>query len=150
MIRYYFEDMPVGSEREIGPRTVTAAEIVEFAREFDPIPFHLDAEAGEASMLGGLAASGWHVCALSMRMTCDAFLLESSGLGSPGISECQWVAPVLAGDTLRGKVVVESARLSASRKGLGLLGLRCELVNQHGELVLRYWNIGLMRTRDAA
>ncbi|MCB1415650.1 MAG: MaoC family dehydratase [Nitratireductor sp.] len=148
--RYYYEDCPPGSEMTLAPRTVTAEEIVGFASRFDPVPFHLDEEAGRASLLGGLAASGWHVCSLAMKMICDSYLLDSASLGSPGIRECKWLAPVLAGDTLHGKVVVEGARVSASRPGLGLLELRCELFNQQDKPVLMFRNIGMMATRRTA
>ena len=148
--RYYYEDCPPGAEMELAPHTVTAEEIIDFASQFDPVPFHLDEEAGKASFLGGLAASGWHVCSLAMRMICDSYLLESASLGSPGIKECKWLAPVLAGDTLRGKVIVEGARISASRPGLGLLELRCELYNQKDRQVLMFRNTGMMAIRGAA
>lgn len=148
--RCYYEDCPPGTERKLGPRTITAEEIIGFATRFDPIPFHLDEAAGKASLLGGLAASGWHVCSLAMRMICDSYLLESASLGSPGIEECKWLAPVLAGDTLQGRSVVETARRSASRPGMGLLGLRCELFNQKDQQVLMFKNTGMMARRDAA
>ena len=83
-------------------------------------------------------------------MICDAYLLESSSQGSPGLKECKWLAPVLAGDTLSGHMIIDSARLSASRPGLGLLEIRIELFNQHGKKVLSHENTGMMLTREAA
>lgn len=147
MTKYYFEDMAIGSQLDLGTYHVTREEIIAFAQQFDPAPFHLDEAAGRASMLGGLAASGWHVCAMSMRMVCDAYLLDSASEGSPGLEECRWMAPVLAGDTLSGHLLVESARLSSSRPGIGLIGFRCNLFNQDGRQVMTYTNIGMSRTR---
>ena len=149
-IKYFYEDMTVGLSLDIGPYDVTAEEIIDFATQFDPAPFHLDEAAGKASILGGLSASGWHVCSMAMRMICDAYLLESSSQGSPGMEVCKWMAPVLAGDTLSGHIIVEKARLSASRPGLGLVDFRCNLFNQHGKQVLMFTNLGMMRTRSAA
>ncbi|MEZ5801724.1 MAG: MaoC/PaaZ C-terminal domain-containing protein [Nitratireductor sp.] len=82
-------------------RTISADEIIEFATEFDPAPFHLSEEGGRNSMLGRLSASGWHTCCIAMRMQCDAFVLNTASRGSPGVSQCKWLALVGAGDTLR-------------------------------------------------
>lgn len=150
MIRYFYDDIHDGWELPIGPKTVTKEEIIEFASQFDPAPFHLDEEAGRRSMLGGLSASGWHVCAMAMRMICDTFLLQSSSQGSPGILECNWRAPVLAGDTLSGRLIAVSRRLSGSRPGIGLVEFRCELFNQKGVMVMDYTNTGMLLTREAA
>ncbi|MEI9982909.1 MAG: MaoC/PaaZ C-terminal domain-containing protein [Aliidongia sp.] len=88
--RLYWEDFKVGDVRESRRDPVTKAEIVEFAAEFDPQPFHLDQAAAEASLLGGLCASGWHTCAMVMRMMCDAYILDSASLGAPGVEEVRW------------------------------------------------------------
>lgn len=141
--------MEVGATISIGSRTVTAGEIIEFAKQFDPAPFHLDEEAGKNSLLGGLAASGWHVCSIGMKMICDAYLLESSSQGSPGIGECKWMVPVLAGDTLTGEILVEDKRLSRSRPGVGLVDLRLNLFNQDGKRVMTHTNTGMMLTRGS-
>ena len=93
----YFDDFAPGEEIDLGSHRVTAEEIIDFASQFDPAPVHLSEEGGKASMLGRLSASGWHTCAILMRMMCDTFLLDSSGQGAPGIDECQWLAPVHAG-----------------------------------------------------
>ena len=90
-------------------KAVTAEEIIEFASEFDAQPMHLDEAAGKASILGGLSASGWHTCAMFMRLICDGFLLDSTSQGSPGIDHAKWKKPVLAGDTLSGSVTVIAA-----------------------------------------
>ncbi len=147
MKKYFYEDMIVGAKLNIGPYLVTKEEIISYAEQFDSAPFHLDEAAGNASMLGGLAASGWHVCAMTMRMICDTYLLDSASEGSPGVQECKWMAPVFANDTLSGEMVVESARLSSSRKGLGLVNFRCNLFNQDGKQVMTFTNLGMIRTR---
>lgn len=132
----YFEDFSSGEIIPLGPRTVEATEIVEFAREFDAQPFHLDEEAGRRSLLGGLAASGWHTAAMTMRMMFDAFLQGSASMGSSGISSVQWRRPVLAGDTLSGVAEVLAARRSASRPQMGIVTFRITLTNQKGETVM--------------
>ena len=97
-----FEDFVEGGSIDLGAKDVTAEEIVEFAGEFDPQPMHLDEAAGKASILGGLSASGWHTCAIFMRLICDAFLLDSTSQGAPGVDRIKWKKPVLAGDRLTG------------------------------------------------
>ena len=92
--RFFWEDFPVGQVREFGAYRVTREAVLAFAREFDPQPFHLDDAAAEASLFGRLAASGWHTCAMAMRMMCDAYLLESASLGSPGLEKLNWTRPV--------------------------------------------------------
>ncbi|TIV66043.1 MAG: MaoC family dehydratase, partial [Mesorhizobium sp.] len=120
------------------------------ASEFDAQPMHLDEEAGKASILGGLSASGWHTCAMFMRMLCDAFLLDSTSQGSPGIEHVKWKKPVLAGDRLTGTVTVLAKRQSKSRPQLGLVSMRSELFNQRGECVFELENSGMFLTREAA
>jgi acyl dehydratase len=148
--RWAYEDLQVGVEIALGPRLLDAAEIVEFAAEYDPQPFHLDEEAGRASILGGLSASGWQSCAIFMRMMCDAFLLDSTSEGAGGIEFANWKRPLLAGDTLQGASRVEARRLSRSRPQLGLVTFRHHLSNQHGAVVLEVGNTGMFRTRSAA
>ena len=111
---------------------------------------HLDEAAGKASILGGLSASGWHTCAMFMRLICDGFLLDSTSQGSPGIDYAKWKKPVLAGDTLTGKTTVVSARISKSRPSVGFVAIRSELANQHGEQVFELLNTGMFLTREAA
>ncbi|HEV7251584.1 MAG TPA: MaoC family dehydratase [Mesorhizobium sp.] len=145
--RYAFEDFLPGVSFALGPKLVTAEEIVAFAREFDPQPFHLDEAAGRESILGGLAASGWHVCAMFMRMMCDSYLLDATSQGAPGIEEARWKRPVLAGDTLSGKSTVQSARASNSRPEIGIVSFRHELFNQRGESVFELENAAMFRRR---
>lgn len=148
--KWAFEDFEEGGTIALGSKIVTAAEIVEFAGEFDPQPMHLDEEAGKASILGGLAASGWHTCCMFMRMMCDGFLLDSTSQGSPGLDYVRWKKPVLAGDTLSGRSTIIAKRSSKSKPGLGLVTVMSELVNQRGETVLELQNTGMFLTREAA
>ncbi len=148
--KWAFEDFSPGQTIDLGEKHVTAAEIVEFASEFDFQPMHLDEEAGKASLLGGLSASGWHTCSMLMRMMCDAFLLDSTSQGAPGIDYLRWKKPVLAGDTLKARSTVVSTRASSSRPGLGFVTVRYEIVNQRGETVLEMQNSGMFLARGAA
>lgn len=131
----YFEDYTPGREFKLGPCAFPREEVIEFASEFDPQPMHLDEEAGRESILGGLAASGWHVGAMMMRMMVDAYISDSAALGGPGVEYLRWKRPVLAGDVLTGVSRVLSSRPLKSRPGVGLVDLVHELNNQRGELV---------------
>ncbi|WP_395450503.1 MaoC family dehydratase [Aminobacter sp. UC22_36] len=148
--KWAYEDLGEGVVIDLGGKTVLAQEIIEFASEFDAQPFHLDEEAGKASILGGLSASGWHTCSMFMRMLCDALLLDSTSQGAPGIDYAKWKKPVLAGDTLGGKLTILSRRLSRSKPGLGFVSWRAELVNQKGEPVFELVNSCMFLTREAA
>jgi acyl dehydratase len=145
-----FEDFVEGGSIALGSKQVTAEEIVEFASEFDAQPMHVDEEAGKASILGGLSASGWHTCSMFMRLMCDGFLLDSTSQGSPGLDYVRWKKPVLAGDTLTGKSTVLAKRVSKSKPGLGFVTVKSELSNQRGEIVLELENTGMFLTREAA
>ena len=145
----YFEDFREGEVLPLGPRHVTREEIVAFAAEFDPQPFHLDEEAAKGTLLGGLAARGWHTTALFMRMMCEGFLLLSSSMGSPGIEELRWLRPVRPGDTLSGTATVVSARASSRRPEMGIVTFLFEISNQRGEPVMRIKN-PIMFARRAA
>lgn len=146
--RYYWEDFPVGQVTEFGGITLSEEDIVRFAREFDPQPFHIDAEAAKHSMFGGLIASGWHTCGLAMRMMCDAYLLEAASLGSPGVDNIRWLKPVRPGDTLRVRCVVLEARPLESKPHVGLVRNRWEVLNQHGEEVMQMEGYGMFRRRS--
>ena len=148
--RYFWEDFPVGHQLDFGGMVVTAEDVVAFARQFDPQPFHVDAEAARDSLFGGLCASGWHTCAMAMRMMCDEYLLDSASLGSPGIDNLRWLAPVFPGDTLRVRYEVQQARPMASRPGIGLIRSRWQVYNQHGQDVLEMEGWGMFRRREAA
>lgn len=148
--KWAYEDFAEGATFAFGTKAVTAEEIIEFASEFDAQPMHLDEAAGKASILGGLSASGWHTCAMFMRLICDSFLLDLTSQGSPGFDYAKWKRPVLAGDTLTGKTTVLSARTSKTRPSLGFVTIRSELTNQHGEQVFEAQNTGMFLTREAA
>ncbi|MCC7345846.1 MAG: MaoC family dehydratase [Variibacter sp.] len=135
MPKYFYEDFIPESVDHFGPRPVTREEIVAFAAQFDPQPMHLDEEAARHSMLGGLAASGWHSCAIIMRMLCDWFLLETDGWGGPGIDEVRWLKPVRPGDQLTLTRKVLEKRVSKSRPEMGLVKFHYTLSNQAGEAV---------------
>ena len=128
---------------------MTAGEIIEFAGEFDPQPMHLSEEAGRASILGGLSASGWHTASIFMRMMFDGWLSRSSSEGSPGIEFMEWKKPVLAGDTLSGRSTVLESRPLRSRPGIGLVRFLHQVENQRGEIVMRGENPIMMRLRAA-
>lgn len=146
--RLHWEDFAVGTVREFGHRTLGREEIVRFAREFDPQPFHVDEEAAKSSLFGGLAASGWHTCALVMRMMCDDYLLDSSSLGSPGIDNLRWLKPVMVGDSLRVRMEVLEARPMNSRPEVGLVRSRWTVLNQRDEPVLTMEGWGMFRRRE--
>jgi acyl dehydratase len=145
----HWEDFAAGSVHEFGGQTLTREAIVDFARQFDPQPFHLDDDAARGSLFGGLCASGWHTCALTMRMMCDAYLVRSASLGSPGLDELRWTQPVYPGDTLHVRMTVLQARAMASRPQVGLLLQRWEVFNQRGQTVMTMQGWGMMRRRNA-
>ena len=146
--RYCWEDFTVGRVMALGSTTVTREATLDFARQFDPQPFHLDDAAAEASLFGKLSASGWHTCAMAMRMMCDDYLLESSSLGSPGIDNLRWVKPVFPGDTLCVRLTVLQARPMNSRPHVGLVQSQWEVLNQHREIVLTMTGWGMFGRRE--
>ena len=146
-IRYWLEDFTPGRVFHHAPRKITSSEIIEFASEFDPQPFHLSEEAGKASILGGLAASGWHTCSIAMRLFCDTILQYAAAEGSPGVDFTEWRKPVLAGDMLSGSITVIESRPMRSRAGLGVVRLRHEILNQRGELALAMEHPFMVRLR---
>jgi len=127
-----FEDFPVGRLGTYGPRHVTREEILTFAAEFDPQPMHLDEEAASKTMLNGLSGSGWHLCSLMMRMMCDAFIGQAASLGSPGVIELKWLAPLRPGDDLTLEVDVTEARVSRNRPETGIVTFKCVVRNAAG------------------
>jgi acyl dehydratase len=132
----YFEDFRPGQTVELGSRTVTEEEIVAFARQWDPQPFHIDAEAARDSVFGGLIASGWHTGAMWMRLYVDSLLGDTASHGSPGVEELRWLAPVRPGDTLTGRLEVLEAVPSERRPDRGTVRIRAEMVNQDGVTVM--------------
>ncbi len=145
----YFEDFPVGSRLEFGGYPVTKEAIVAFAQSFDPQPFHLDEKAAARSMLGGLAASGWHTCAIGMRLVCDGFLNITDGRGAPGIDEVKWLKPVRPGMVLSMQADIVSARASQSRPSMGLVQFRLTLRDETGTSVMVQDNVIMIGRRGA-
>ena len=132
----HFEDFAVGDVLPLPERRVERADIIAFAAEFDPQPFHLDERVPATDLAAGLLASGWYVCAVFMRMLCDGFLLETSCMGSPGIETLKWRRPVRPGDRLSGTSTVLETRASRSRPDIGIIRFRHEVTNQAGEVVM--------------
>jgi acyl dehydratase len=132
----YWEDFEVGELTELGSVDVTEQEVLEFARRYDPQPFHVDPDAAAAGPFGGLIASGWHTTALFMGMFVRSVLLDSASMGSPGVEEIRWLAPVRPGDRLSGRVTVTGAQPSATNPRRGTIFTTSEVLNQEGAVVM--------------
>jgi acyl dehydratase len=156
----FFEDMEFGVRRDVGSFTFTAEAIKKFAAQFDPQAFHLDEEAGRKSLFGGLAASGWHVGSVCMKlMVADGqrLMKEAAARGeqiavwgpSPGFRDLRWIKPVLAGDTIRFSSVIESKRTSEKRPEWGILQARTSGINQRGEQVYSILATAFVPRRNA-
>ena len=145
----HFEDFHVGRMFKCGPYRVTREEILEFAREFDPQPHHLDEEAASRSMLGGLAASGWHVCAITMRMFADTMIPLMAARGGSGSREARWMKPVRPGDVLRVEAEVTETKQSRGRPDIGHVVFACRVFNQTEQVALVYMT-PVVLTRSAA
>lgn len=145
-IKYHFEDFEVGETVEIGRHTVTEEEILDFARRYDPQPFHVDPARARDTIYGGLIASGWQTCAIAMRVMCDAYLNETASMGSPGMEEIRWLKPVRPGDTLVFTRTIEEAR-PTSKLDRGLVLTRWDVANQRGEPVMMMRGYGLFGRR---
>ncbi len=145
----FFEDIVVGSSKTFGHYEVTREEVMEFAQAYDPQPFHLDDEAAAQTHFGRLSASGWHTCAMTMRMMVDDMNIhQQAGLGSPGVDHLRWLKPVYPGDTLSCRSEILEKRRSKSRPEMGIFKSKSQTFNQNGELVLEMISIGLIRVRD--
>ncbi len=144
----YFEDFRVGETIEMGRRLVDRDEVIRFAKEFDPQPFHVDEAAAKDSFFGGLIASGWHTVSMVMRMMCDSYLLDSASLGSPGVDNVKWLHPVRPGDTIRATRTVMEARTSKSKPDVGIVKSRWEVYNQDEVLVMTMDGYGMFRVRN--
>ncbi len=149
-IRWHWEDIQEGLCLTFGPKRVGRDEVVRFATEFDPQPFHLSEEAGKASLFGGLAASGWHTAGIVMRLMCDGFLLQSSSLGSPGLDSLRWLKPVMVGDEVRARMTVLAKRPMRSKPHVGLVQTRWEALNQRDEVVMTIESWAMFGRREAA
>jgi len=149
MPEFYFEDYVPGIVREFGSITVSESEFVDFGKRYDPQDFHVDPVAAANGPFGGLIASGWHTCALMMRMFADNYLSKVSSLGSPGIDELRWLKPVRPGDTLRVRASVLETKRSRSKPDRGIVHTLTEVLNQNGEVVLSAKAMTLIRCRTS-
>jgi acyl dehydratase len=134
--KFHFEDLAPGWSIELGPRRITREEIIGYAALYDPQPMHLDEEAARHSMLGGLGASGWHTCAVMMKMITDGFLLDTASMGAPGVDEVKWLRPVRPGDTLTVRGSVLGTRPSQSKPDRGFVTLHWQVFNDRGDKVM--------------
>jgi len=147
---WYLEDFFAGQEIALGSRSVSEEEIIAFATQFDPQPFHVDHEAAAASMFGGVIASGWHTCSMMMRIVVDGMMASSSSMGSPGLDKVRWILPVRAGDTLSVSYLTTAVKASASKSDRGVVWSTWKATNQHGELVCTIEGMGMFARRPQA
>lgn len=150
MTQRAFEDFHPGALFPLASVTVTRADIIGFASLYDPQPFHLDEEAGRASLLGGLAASGWHTLSIAMRLLADGVLNDSFSMGSPGLDRISWRAPVRPGDVLTGTCTIREVRPSRSRPEMGFVIVAVVLVNQNDQTVIEMVGPVMIGRRVAA
>ncbi|MFN3657454.1 MAG: MaoC family dehydratase [Pseudolabrys sp.] len=136
MPKLYWEDFEPGAVAIYGPRLVTREEIVAFAAEYDPQPMHLDEAAASTTLLGGLAASGWHSCCLMMRMIADGFVLNSSSMGAPGVDEVRWLKPLRPGMNIRIRDTVLDKRISRSRPEMGFVKHLIEVLDDKDTVLM--------------
>jgi len=146
----YFEDYTPGLVLEFGAARVEQDEVIEFAQRFDPQPFHVDVARAAEGPFGGLIASGWHTGSLMMRLLVEHYLSPIASLGSPGIDEVRWLAPVRPGDTLSVRVTILEARRSQSKPDRGLVRAQMETLNQRGEVVMSMKALNFTLCRAAA
>lgn len=149
MSKLHFEDFSPGQKIVHGPRPISREEIVAFAAQFDPQPMHLDEDAGRNSLLGGLSASGWHSCSITMRMICDAFILNTASMGTGSVEEVKWLRPIHPGDQLTLHATVLETRASRSRPERGIVRFLFELFNGHGERVMTMVSPAIIGRRQA-
>ena len=147
----YFEDLEVGQTASFGRYEVTREEVLAFASSYDPQPFHLSDEAAAKTHFGRISASGWHTCAMTMRMLVDNITeRRQAGLGSPGLDELRWHRPVYPGDVLRVESEILSKRQSQSRPEMGSFQSAVRVFNQDNVMVMSMKSIGLIRVRNPA
>lgn len=146
---WFFEDFEVGKTIAVGSCIVSEEEIVEFARRFDPQPFHVDPAAAANSVYGGIIASGWHTCGMMMRLMVDGFLHDTASMGSPGVDEIRWIKPVRGGDTLSVTTTALEKRPSASKPDRGVVVTEWKATNQHGDVVATIKGMGMFGRRPA-
>jgi len=150
MTTLLFEDFKLGHLGRFGPRRVTREEILDFAAEFDPQPMHLDEAAASRSMLKGLSGSGWHLCSIMMRMMFDGYIGRTDSLGSPGVNELKWLAPLRPGDDLMLEIDVVEARVSRSRPSTGIVTFKGIVRNAAGEALCEMTSPIIVKRRQAA
>jgi len=143
----HYEDFEPGSVSIYGPRLVTREEIVAFAAEFDPQPMHLDETAASATLLGGLAASGWHTCCLLMRMIVDGYVLGTNALGAAGIDEVRWLKPLRPGMQIRVRATVLDKRVSGRRPEVGFVRFHYEVLDEQDAVLTTLTSSMMMACR---
>ena len=147
----YFEDIEVGKKSSFGHYEVTREEVLAFAQQYDPQPFHLDDEAAAQTHFGRISASGWHTCAMTMRMMVENMKVnQQAGLGSPGVDEIRWLKPVYPGDSLRVEGEILSKRQSVSKPEMGSFMGKNTVYNQDDVVVMTLVSTGLIRVRGAS
>jgi acyl dehydratase len=146
----YFEDFRPGEVIEFGDYLVTEEEIVEFARRYDPQPFHVDRKAAAESIYGGLIASGWMTGSIMMRLLVDHFIAPASSMGSPGVDEVRWSRPVRPGDRLHVRVTIVDTKRSQSKPDRGIVQVQQEMINQQGDTVMSLRGMSLSKCRTPA
>jgi acyl dehydratase len=146
----HFEDFVPGASSRFGPIHIDEAEVIEFARRYDPQPIHIDPAAAALGPFGGLIASGWHTVSLVMRVLVENYLARGAALASPGVDELRWLKPVRPGDVLHVRVTVLDANRSRSKPDRGLVRTSIEAVNQRDEVVLSMIAMNLFRCRHPA
>ena len=147
--QWYFEDFYPGQEIDLGERSVSEEEIVAFAREYDPQPFHIDREAACASIYGGVIASGWHTCSMMMRMVVDGLMCSAASMGSPGLDGVRWLRPLRAGDTMRVRYLTTQVKASNSKPDRGVVWSKWVATNQHGEEICTIDGMGMFGRRPS-
>ena len=146
----YFEDFRPGEVIEFGDYLVTEEEIVDFARRYDPQPFHVDRKAAAESIYGGLIASGWMTGSIMMRLLVDHFIAPASSMGSPGVDEVRWSRPVRPGDRLHVRVTIVDTKRSQSKPDRGIVQVQQEMINQQGDTVMSLRGMSLSKCRTPA
>ena len=144
----YFEEIYIGQTKEFGSYKISEKEIIEFASKYDPQVFHTDPIKAKQTQLGGIIASGWHTCAIFMRMFVDHYLLGGNGMPSPGIDNLKWLKPVYPNDTLSVKVTVKNKRLSKSKPDRGIVTTYCEIINQNNMTIMSLTTNGFVPVKN--
>ncbi|WP_027834585.1 MaoC family dehydratase [Maritalea myrionectae] len=146
--RLHFEDLEEGTVIQLGTHTISKKEIIEFAKEFDPLPFHLDEEVAKKSLLGGLASSGWQTAGLTLRMLVDEFLSKIASMGGLGFENLKWKKPLMKGDTLTGTATISSLRRSQGHPEKAVMILDFDMRNQKNQQIMTMSLANLVAVRD--